>query len=147
MQNQTIIQSGQQTLRAYDDNGVLTPASGLDEYQYIIIGETINGGNTETYPLFNKLPLKVEMIFAKIRFTSTSSVLSFRLASGNSDFQVPVQQGNSDVELITPQIPVVIPPDDSLIISVTALKLEELRVLCRRVALLDPIIPVNANNL
>lgn len=32
VQRKTIIQSGQQTLRAYENDGILTPASGLSEY-------------------------------------------------------------------------------------------------------------------
>lgn len=66
-QDKTTIRSGNQTLRAYDDEGVLTPASGLDEYKIIQIE-----GNSKT------LELDYPLLVTEVRVS-----LSSNLASGD----------------------------------------------------------------
>jgi hypothetical protein len=141
-QNKTVIQSGNQTLRAYSDDGVLTPASGLEEYKYIIITDDIDGGNEVSYELFNDFPLLVVSFYVKLEFTDSNTNLFFRLrSSGSNEFQFPLVQEDTAFSNTTGNVTVVIPPNDELTVQPDAGNLKELRILCKRVALSEPITP------
>lgn len=145
-QNKTTIRSGNQTLRAYDDEGVLTPASGLDEYTYIIIDQQLTGGTFYEFPLNNNTPLLVTTVAFDVVSSNSTAFLAFgSRVIGNDLFKFPIVTDQAQVTgnggYAYREMNYLIPNDDTLLIKIDALEVQYLRILCKRVSQQTSLIP------
>ncbi len=139
-QERTIIQSGANTLRAYEEDGVSTPASGLEEYFYVILSQFPADQETYEYFLANNMPFKIVSTVIKSTGSGANSSITLFTFKSPTTMEVPVQEGEDN--FIQNTKPIIVPTKSTIFIYNNGLVIEDLRFLCQRVALLDPIIPV-----
>ncbi len=139
-QFKTIYQSGINSIAAYDNEGVITPASGLEEYFYVIFTQYPSDNETYSYFLANNVPFVIKEALVKTTgngnnrklflFADTSPItLEQKFSDGATDFVLPLEN-------------IIIPTRSTIFIYNKKINIVDLRFVCKRVALLDPIIPV-----
>lgn len=139
-QERTVIISGQNSLRGYEEDGVFSTAAGLEEYFYVILSTF--PADTETYEYFlaNNMPFKIISTVIKSTGSDSNSSISLYTLKSPTSLEIPVQEGKDD--FIQNTNPIIVPTKTTLLIYNNGLNIIDLRFICQRVALLDPIIPV-----
>lgn len=120
---------------AYAQEGVITPAAGLQEFQYVIILNPPINQTFNKYLLNNRYPLMLESC---ILVGVQSAEVKFRLSQSASEWQLNLTNINTG---FFNDLNIVVPTNSVLEVNVNTQSVTEIRFLCRRVALLPEITP------
>lgn len=134
-QQKTTIQSQNAPIAAYDNDGVVTPASGLEELFLINLETFPADQETFEYFLANEVSFQVLETEIKTSGGDANSSLTLYVFKEFQTIEIPIKEGNQSYS--ENQSPIIASPRSTFFLYNVGLTVESVRFICKRIATLE----------